>query len=243
MSEAKYAILGDIHGNWEALSAVLEDAQGQGATHFVCVGDVVGYNADPERCLDKIRELNFVLVRGNHDHYVSHDESLDDFHPLAANVVDWTRRQLSSEEIDFLRNLRLTRVVGGFTIVHSTMDMPEKWGYVFDTLEAEAHFNYQATSVCFFGHTHVPLAFEKAGRVASGSYSKVKVTIGKKYFINVGSVGQPRDGDWRSAYAIYDTKAREVELRRLSYDIEATQRKIIKAGLPERLARRLELGK
>jgi predicted phosphodiesterase len=243
MSEAKYAILGDIHGNWEALTAVLEDAHEQGVTHFVCVGDVVGYNADPEQCLGKVRELNFVLVRGNHDHYVSHDESLDDFHPLAANVVDWTRRQLSSEEIEYLRNLRLTRVVGGFTIVHSTMDMPEKWGYVFDTLEAEAHFNYQATSVCFFGHTHVPLAFEKAGRVTSSSYSKVKITIGKKYFINVGSVGQPRDGDWRSAYAIYDTKAREVELRRLSYDIEATQRKIIKAGLPERLARRLELGK
>jgi predicted phosphodiesterase len=243
MSDLKYAILGDIHGNWEALSAVLDDAKAQGVSNFVCVGDIVGYNADPRRCLEKIRELECVVVRGNHDHYVSHDESLDDFHPLAANVVDWTRRQLTDEEIAYLRGLRLTRVVGGFSIVHSTMDMPEKWGYVFDTLEAEAHFNYQATSVCFFGHTHVPLAFEKSNRVTSSMYQKVRVTMGCKYFVNVGSVGQPRDGDPRCGYVVYDTKNREIEIRRLAYDLAKTQEKILKAGLPERLARRLEIGK
>jgi predicted phosphodiesterase len=243
MSDLKYAILGDIHGNWEALSAVLDDAKAQGVSNFVCVGDIVGYNADPRRCLEKIRELECVVVRGNHDHYVSHDESLDDFHPLAANVVDWTRRQLTDEEIAYLRGLRLTRVVGGFSIVHSTMDMPEKWGYVFDTLEAEAHFNYQATSVCFFGHTHVPLAFEKSNRVTSSMYQKVRVTMGRKYFVNVGSVGQPRDGDPRCGYVVYDTKNREIEIRRLAYDLAKTQEKILKAGLPERLARRLEIGK
>jgi predicted phosphodiesterase len=243
MSDLKYAILGDIHGNWEALSAVLDDAKAQGVSNFVCVGDIVGYNADPRRCLEKIRELECGVVRGNHDHYVSHDESLDDFHPLAANVVDWTRRQLTDEEIAYLRGLRLTRVVGGFSIVHSTMDMPEKWGYVFDTLEAEAHFNYQATSVCFFGHTHVPLAFEKSNRVTSSMYQKVRVTMGRKYFVNVGSVGQPRDGDPRCGYVVYDTKNREIEIRRLAYDLAKTQEKILKAGLPERLARRLEIGK
>jgi len=141
MTDAKYAILGDIHGNWEALSAVLKDAKERGVTHYVCVGDVVGYNADPARCLDMIRELHFVVVRGNHDHYVAHDESLDDFTPLAANVVDWTRKQLDSDALDYLRSMRLTRVLGAFTMVHSTMDMPEKWGYVFETLEAEAHLD------------------------------------------------------------------------------------------------------
>jgi predicted phosphodiesterase len=243
MSDAKYAILGDIHGNWEALSVVLKDAKENGVTHYVCVGDVVGYNADPARCLDKIRELHFVVVRGNHDHYVSNDESLDDFHPLAASVVDWTRKQLDSDAIDYLRSLRMTRVLGAFTLVHSTMDMPEKWGYVFETLEAEAHFNYQTTAVCFYGHTHVPMVFEKAGRVSSSLYHKVKIVLGRKYFINVGSVGQPRDGNWKSAYAIYDLRTREVELRRLEYDVATTQQKIRDAGLPERLAKRLEQGK
>lgn len=243
MNDAKYAILGDIHGNWEALSAVLKDAKERGVTHYVCVGDVVGYNADPARCLDAVREMHFVAVRGNHDHYVAHDESLDDFTPLAANVVDWTRKQLDSDAIDYLRSLRLTRVLSAFTMVHSTMDMPEKWGYVFETLEAEAHFNYQTSSVCFYGHTHVPVVFEKAGRVSSSVYSKVKIVLGRKYFINVGSVGQPRDGNWLSSYAIYDVRAREVELRRLPYDIATTQRKIRDANLPERLAKRLELGK
>lgn len=243
MNDRKYAILGDIHGNWEALSAVLADADQQGVDAYVCVGDIVGYNADPALCLDRIRELNAITVRGNHDHYCSHDECLEDFHPLAANVVDWTRHQLSKSQVAFLKGLPLSQMIDGFGIVHSTLDMPDKWGYVFDTLDAESHFNYQASSVCFYGHTHVPVVFEKAGRVVRQEFSKVKVTMGKKYFINVGSVGQPRDGDPRCAYTIYDLKHKVIELRRLEYDIATTQEKIRKVGLPERLARRLQLGK
>lgn len=242
MSGAKYAILGDIHGNWEALSKVLEDAQEQGVVHYVCVGDLVGYNADPARCLEKIRELGCVTVRGNHDHYCSHDECLDDFHPLAANVVDWTRRQLTAEQVEYLRALEMQEKIGGFTIVHSTLDMPDKWGYVFDTLEANAHFNYQTTSVCFHGHTHRPVVFEKQGRVTKSGYQRIKIMLGTKYFINVGSVGQPRDGDARAAYVIFDTAVGAIELRRVPYDIETTQLKIREAGLPERLAKRLALG-
>jgi predicted phosphodiesterase len=239
----KYAIMGDIHGNWEALSAVLEDAAKQNVTAFICVGDLVGYNANPRECLSKVRELNATVVRGNHDHYSSYDESLDDFHPLAAHVIDWTRKQLSDDDIRYLRELKLTRVVSGFTIVHSTLDMPEKWGYVFDTLEADANFAYQSTSVCFHGHTHIPVVFEKAGRVARLAPGKFNVALGKKYFINVGSVGQPRDGDPRAAYVTFNMKDKEVELRRIEYDIECTQKKILRAGLPERLAIRLGLGK
>jgi len=241
--DKKYAILGDIHSNLEALEVVVNDAKEQGVTSFVCVGDVVGYNANPSECLEMIRELKCVVVRGNHDHYCSHDESLDDFHPLAANVVDWTRRQLTEEQSGFLRQLKLTRIVDGFTIVHSTLDMPEKWGYVFDTLEANANFNYQTTSICFHGHTHVPMVYEKQEVVSKSALSKVKLVFGKKYFVNVGSVGQPRDGDPRSAYVIYDIKNRQIELRRLSYDISKTQEKIRKVHLPERLAKRLESGK
>jgi predicted phosphodiesterase len=242
MAGKKYAILGDIHGNWEALSAVLEDADAQGANAFVSVGDLVGYNANPRECMEKIRELKAVVVRGNHDHYCSHDECVRDFSPLAANVVDWTRMQLTAEEVGYLRDLKLVTVVAGLTLVHSTLDMPEKWGYVFDELEAESNFNYQTTTVCFHGHTHQPAVFEKAGRVARTNGTRTSLQLGKKYFINVGSVGQPRDGDSRASYALYDANTREVELRRVKYDIPTTQKKIRAAGLPERLAARLALG-
>ena len=243
MKDKKYAIMGDIHGNREALSACLEHAEAQGVNTHVCVGDVVGYNADPAFCLDTIRDMDFIVVRGNHDHYCSHDECLEDFHPLAANVVDWTRRQLTPEQITFLRSMKLSRRVAGFTIVHSTLDMPDKWGYVFDTLEADANFNYQSTTVCFHGHTHVPVMYEKDDRVTRHEYSTLNLTLGRKYFVNVGSVGQPRDGDPRSAYVTYDPSNKEIVLHRVEYDIAATQQKIRNAGLPEKLAKRLELGK
>jgi len=239
----KYAILGDIHANWEALTAVLADAEAHGVDTYACVGDIVGYNANPAECLEKIREICVAVVRGNHDHYVAHDECLEDFHPLAANVIDWTRRQLSREQIQYLKNLRLSRMVDGFTIVHSTLDMPEKWGYVIDALDADANFNYQTSSVCFHGHTHVPVVFERQGRVVRNSFTTFNTTLGRKCFINTGSVGQPRDGDPRASYVIYEPSARRVDLRRIEYDIATTQRKIIEAGLPERLARRLEQGK
>jgi diadenosine tetraphosphatase ApaH/serine/threonine PP2A family protein phosphatase len=239
----KYAILGDIHANSDALSVVLEDAASQGVTHYACVGDIVGYNANPIDCLEKIRSLCPVSVRGNHDHYCSHDEKLDNFHPLAADVVAWTRKQLNSEQVEYLRNLRYIARVETFTMVHSTLDTPEGWGYVFDKLEAEANFSYQTSTVCFFGHTHVPLAFEKTDTIRFGLYSKIRVGVGKKYFINVGSVGQPRDGDPRAAYVVYDMINNLVELRRVSYDIQAAQKKIIDAGLPARLAARLAVGR
>ncbi|MFC1498105.1 metallophosphoesterase family protein [Verrucomicrobiota bacterium] len=243
MTGKKYAVLGDIHSNLEALETVLKDAEEQGVNSYVCVGDIVGYNANPAECLEKIRELDCVTVRGNHDHYCSHDESLDDFHPLAANVVDWTRRQLDANQLEYLKNLKMVCMAGGFTIVHSTLDMPEKWGYVFDILEAGSNFNYQTTSVCFHGHTHVPVVYEKQKRVTQDNYRKLKVTLGRKYFINVGSVGQPRDGNPDASYVIYDQQKGEIELRRLPYDVNAAKEKIRKAGLPERLADRLELGR
>jgi diadenosine tetraphosphatase ApaH/serine/threonine PP2A family protein phosphatase len=239
----KYALLGDIHANLEGLEVVLQDAKEHGVTKYACVGDVVGYNANPVECMAIIRDLGCTTVRGNHDHYCSHAENLNGFHPLAADVVDWTRKQLNAEQQDWLRKLKFVAPVESFTIVHSTLDTPEMWGYVFDKLEAEANFNYQTTTLCFYGHTHVPLAFEKSDTVRFGLYSKIKVTLGKKYFINVGSVGQPRDGDPRAAYVIYDMDNNTVELRRIPYDIQKTQKKILDAGLPGRIAARLAVGR
>jgi len=239
----KYAILSDVHSNWEALEAVLEDAQREGVTNYACAGDIVGYNASPVECLAKMREIGAVSVRGNHDHYCSHDGDLTGFHPLAADVVDWTREQLTTEDRAYLASLPFTRNVETFTIVHSTLDTPEMWGYVFDKLEAEANFNYQSNSVCFYGHTHVPIAFERADGIRSGLYKKIKVGLGKKYFINVGSVGQPRDGDPCAAYVIYDLINGIIELRRIEYDFRTAQKKILDAGLPSRVAARLAVGR
>ena len=238
-----YAVLGDIHSNLEALTVVLEDAAERGANAFVCVGDVVGYNANPAECLEKIKEIDAVVCRGNHDHYCSHDECLEDFHPLAANVIDWTRKQLTSAQLQYLKELKYYVRLNGFTVVHSTLDMPEKWGYVFDSLEANAHFNYQSTSLCFHGHTHVPLVFEKSSRARRLNVDKLNLSLGVKYFVNVGSVGQPRDGNPDASYVLYNMENREIEFRRLKYDVAKAQRKVRKVGLPERLAERLALGK
>ncbi len=243
MSDPIYAVFSDIHSNLEGLTAVLKDAHEYGVTHYVCLGDIVGYNANPIECLEKIRELNCLSVRGNHDHYCSLDENLAGFHPLAADAVEWTRKQLSDEQRKYLADLKMVERVGGFTIVHSTLDMPEMWGYVFENLEAEASFNYQMTTVCFYGHTHVPLAFEKGNDVSGGTYAKIKMKRGKKYFINVGSVGQPRDGDARSSYAVFDLAKKEIELRRVPYAIDLAQKKIRSVGLPKRFAERLAIGR
>ncbi len=239
----KYAIIADIHANLEALQVVLEDAKTQNATHYACLGDVVGYNADPKACLDIVRAMNMPVVKGNHDEYCSSETDLEGFNPHAAEAINWTRDQLTDEDRKWLRDLRYIRLVANFTIVHATLDGPQRWGYVFDRLAAAASFTYQNTSVCFFGHTHVPVAFIRDAVVRGGTYSKFKTEPGKKYFVNVGSVGQSRDGVPKATYVIYDLDEGSIELRRLDYDMPATQKKILAAGLPPRLAERLALGK
>ncbi len=239
----RYAVIADIHANLEALDVVLNDAKEQKCTHYCCLGDVVGYNANPKECLDIVRGMGMPCVKGNHDEYCSTDEDLEGFNPHAAEAVNWTRRQLRPEDRLWLRELKYVRLVASFSIVHATLDGPQRWGYVFDKLAAAASFTYQNTSVCFFGHTHVPVAFVRDSMVRGGTYSKFKVEPGKKYFVNVGAVGQPRDGNPKAGYVVYDMDEGTIELRRLDYDIPTAQRKIMEAGLPQRLADRLALGK
>ena len=239
----KYAIIADIHANLEALQVVLEDTKSERCTHYACLGDVVGYNANPKECLDIIRETRMPCVKGNHDEYCSVDSDLEGFNPHAAEAVNWTRHQLTDDDRKWLRELKYLRLIASFSIVHATLDGPQRWGYVFDKLAAAASFTYQNTNVCFFGHTHVPVAFVRDTVVRGGTYSKFKVEAGRKYFVNVGSVGQSRDGVAKATYVIYDLDEGTIELRRLDYDIATTQAKIRAAGLPERLAERLALGK
>lgn len=239
----KYAVIADIHANWEAFQVVLNDAKEQKCTHYCCVGDVVGYGANPKECLDVVRDMNMPCVKGNHDEYCSSEDDLEGFNPHAAEAVRWTRRQLPTDDRQWLRDLKYVRLVASFSVVHATLDGPQRWGYVFDKLMAAASFTYQNTSVCFFGHTHVPVAFVRDSVVRGGTYSKFRVEPGRKYFVNVGSVGQPRDGNPKAAYVIYDLDEGSIEIRRLEYDIVTAQKKIMAAGLPQRLADRLALGK
>ena len=239
----KYAIIADIHGNLEAFQVVLEDIRAQQVDHIVCLGDVVGYNANPKECLQIVREMNIPCVKGNHDDLCSTNNPLEGFNPHAADAVHWTRNQLNEDEKKWLRDLKYTRIAANFTMVHATLDAPERWQYVFEKLAAAASFPYQLTQVCFFGHTHVPVAFMRDTVVRGGTYSKFKIDPSKKYFINVGAVGQPRDNNPKCAYVIYDLTAGTIELRRLEYDIATAQAKILAAGLPERLAERLAYGR
>jgi predicted phosphodiesterase len=239
----KFAIFGDIHANLEAFDAVMADAASQGVTHHVCIGDVVGYNANPHECVAKLQELGCPVVKGNHDEEASADTEIVGLNPLAQAALEWTRRALNEEDKSWLRNLRMVRQVRDFTIVHSTLDTPTSWAYVMNKFDAMASFSYQFTQVCFFGHTHTPRVYVKGVTVTLENTETVRVEPGRKYFINVGSVGQPRDGDWRSAYAVYDHDNQQIYIRRVPYDLAAAQKKIRAAGLPEPLAERLALGK
>jgi len=239
----RFAIFSDIHANLEALEAVLKDARERKCTHFVCLGDVVGYNASPRECVKRIRELDCPVVKGNHDEQASLPAPSSDFNELAERAIKWTRDNLTDDDKKWLRDLPLQRRVHDFTIVHATLDTPGQWSYVFNNLDAAASFTYQRTNVCFFGHTHVPMVFIRDQGVRRERIEHIRIEPARKYFINAGSVGQPRDGNWRAAYCIYDVENNLVELLRVKYDLATVQRKIAEAGLPRLLAERLGIGR
>lgn len=239
----RIALFGDIHANLEALEAVLADASQQGVTDYVCMGDIVGYNADPAACLEIVRAMNCPTVKGNHDEDASGMHSLDTMNPVAAAALEWTRQQLSDEQRVWLNRLRMVRQVSDFTVVHSTLDQPTSWNYVTNRFDAMSNFAYQFTQLCFHGHTHVPRVYVKNSKVQEVPAESIAIEEGSKYFINVGSVGQPRDGDWRASYAILDMESQMIVFRRVEYDIAKTQQKILAAGLPEMLAERLANGR
>jgi len=239
----KIGIFSDVHANLDAFEAVMQDMHNKGIRSFVCLGDIVGYGANPKECIELVKQIGCPVVRGNHDHYCGAQTDLSAMNAAAAMTITWTREQLSDEERDYLITLPMQEEVENFTIVHSSLDSPESWPYVFDQHFAEDHFQYQKTSLCFCGHTHVPLAFELADSVRFGLYQKVRIKAGNKYLINVGSVGQPRDGDPRAAYAVYDVYENLIELHRVAYDIKSAADKITAAGLPAKNSERLFRGK
>lgn len=240
----KVCLLGDIHANFEALKAVLEYADAQRIKHYVCLGDIVGYGGSPLECIHEIQALECPVVAGNHDFAVVGYTSDDYFNPYAKDAVAWTRNQLGPEETEFLTSLPYVHHdLNDFTVVHSTLDEPEKWGYVLNFFDAEKCFKYLKSKVCFIGHSHIPLIIEKGPTTEAIYEAHYKLYPDCRYIINIGSVGQPRDGNNKACFAIFDTEELEIEIIRLDYDIAKAQAKIVDSGLPEVLADRLGVGK
>ena len=245
----RYLILSDIHGNAEALDAVVRHAQGQYG-QALCCGDLIGYGADPNAVIEWVRENCAVVIRGNHDKACSGLDDLEWFNPVARAAAVWTRRNLTPENLEWSRALAQgPAAAGGFQLIHgSPADEDE---YMLGAEDAAMAFPYLEARVAFFGHTHIQGGYiwnhsrvetiPAVGTLDSSGSLSIDSNCG--YLINPGSVGQPRDGDPRAAYAIYDPDTARATYFRVPYDMAAAQTKIRDAGLPPILADRLAIGR
>jgi len=238
------ALISDIHGNLQALEAILGRIEAMGIEEVVCLGDVVGYGADPNACLDRVRSVCTRVIMGNHDAAAVGMTSVEYFNSAARTAALWTGGQLSEENKAYLRSLPYGADFDRFRIVHATPDDPPAWKYLLTADSALLQFDYFSGSLLFYGHTHVPLTFDlsEAGDIAVSEEYELRLEEGHRYIINTGSVGQPRDGDPRAAFAVFDREKLRVTILREKYDIELAQRAILAAGLPPVLADRLSYG-
>jgi diadenosine tetraphosphatase ApaH/serine/threonine PP2A family protein phosphatase len=238
-------VVADIHANLVALESVLAEAGTFDA--IWCLGDVVGYGPDPNDCVERVRELPSLCIPGNHDYAAIGLISVADFNSEARRAAEWTGRVLTDESRAFLRDLPLTLTDGDFTLAHGSPRSPI-WEYVLSVEQARANFSAFSTKYCLIGHSHVPLLF---GDVTSAdppprpwpAPNDPVALGGRRWLINPGSVGQPRDGDPRAAYLTIDTESATIEFRRVEYDVIETQRRMRGCGLPESLAARLQHGR
>ncbi|MCY2955786.1 MAG: metallophosphoesterase [Planctomycetota bacterium] len=244
----RIGILGDIHSNLEALSAVVLEMRKERIDEWVQVGDIVGYGPDPTACIDVVRDLKCTVSMGNHDAAVLGILDTAYFNNFARAAILWTRGKIRPSDFDFLRALPLVVARTDYTVVHGTLNLPDQFGYVLSPLEAKDSIALQKTFLCVIGHSHVPAIYcqgkdpDQPLEIAYPAEIEISLEPFSKVLMNVGSVGQPRDRDPRAAYAVYDTKTMICAIKRVEYDIAAVQRKIRKAGLPELLADRLSLG-
>lgn len=234
-----FAILSDIHANLEALQAVLADMQAHGADEAVSLGDIVGFNGNPAECVELVRPHLAAAVRGNHE-AAMFDHAVFGV-PLYIRMIELTAGMLTAEQTEWLQQLPVTEEHGGCRLFHATHAAPQRWRRIKGTLDAQAVFDATTERICLFGHTHRPAAFRlKDGTVqsipveygADGTFT-LPLEAGARYLVNPGSVGQPRDGDRRAAYGIYDEARRCITLRRVVYAAEQAAPKIARTGLPE----------
>jgi diadenosine tetraphosphatase ApaH/serine/threonine PP2A family protein phosphatase len=239
----RYAVLGDVHGNLPALEAVLEDIDSFGVDTILCVGDVVGYGANPGDCLHLCRERFHCSVGGNHDCGATGRMDLTYFNADARDAITWTDEQLSERDRDYLGDLPLTAQYDGVSLVHSSPHFPENYSYIQTLYDAELAFSKLEQDVGFIGHSHVPIIFINSDPVDYFLVSHFNLPRNRQVIVNVGSVGQPRDLDSRACYVIMDTDEGKVHIRRVEYDIDAAADNIRAAGLPETNAQRLYWGR
>lgn len=239
-------IFSDVHGNLEALEAVLAAMAKEGVERYWCLGDVVGYCANPNECVARVRQVSEVVVIGNHDAACVGAEEIVNFNPHARDAVLWTMQHLTPENRDWLRRLPLTESREGVLLVHSSPFEPANWHYIHTRThvgEMAKGFTSTKANCAFVGHSHQPLIFvKKEEEFYRFLGDRLKLEDGSRYLINVGSAGQPRDGNPKASFVIYDPEAGEISVFRVPYDITATQRKIREAGLPSILADRLATG-
>jgi diadenosine tetraphosphatase ApaH/serine/threonine PP2A family protein phosphatase len=246
----RYAVLSDVHGNLEALSTVLADAASQGALGILCLGDAVGYGADPAPCMEILGERSLLMVAGNHEHGALGLLDVRWFNAAARAAALWTRDRLGADHKTFLSALPLATTYGEATCVHASPRRPEEWDYLLSAEDGFQAFGDFATRLCFVGHSHRPGVWSLGSSgpayedLAGPAFHDRRIPFhdGRRYIINVGSVGQPRDRDPRAAYVLWDEDERSVTLRRVVYDHKAAAAKILRAGLPRELADRLAHG-
>jgi len=239
----RYAVLSDIHGNIDALRAVLADAA-ERADDVLCLGDIVGYGADPTPCVDLIGTRARAVVTGNHERAVTGRLDMSWFNRHARAAAEWTREHVDADGIAWLDALPLTAEIDDATLVHASPRQPDEWDYLVTEEDGLAAFGAFATRLCFVGHSHVPAMWSFGSSGPDYERGDVDVTLdaGRRYIVNVGSVGQPRDRDPRAAYALWDVDARRIQVRRVPYDVAAARAKIEAAGLPRFLSDRLAAG-
>ena len=241
----RYGIFSDIHSNLEALEAVLSAYQKESIGKYLCLGDIVGYAANPKECVRRIESLTQVNVAGNHDWAALDLFSVAYFNTAAAEAIFWTKSKIDDKSISFLKSMKLLYQNEDLILVHGTLHEPQEFDYLTDCFVAKESFRLMQTNICFIGHTHVPGIFirDKDGSTHYREGDYIQIQEGNKYIVNVGSVGQPRDGNPKAAYCIYDTKNKEVRIKRTDYDIRSARNKIIEAGLPSFLGDRLLKGR
>ena len=242
----RYAFLGDIHGNTEALSAILAHLKGNRIDKIVCLGDIVGYGAEPVACLETIRGLGCDVIAGNHDWAAVGRIAIDQFNTYAKAAAIWTRDQLSQEQKDWLAALPLTRTYEHCAVAHGTFHQPEAFNYiqtVFDAQQSFTALRELGARIGFLGHSHVPVGFFDTDPITYTLDPEMPIDPELATIVNAGSVGQPRDENNKASYAVFDSDARTASINRVEYDIDAAANKIRAANLPEILAARLYQGK
>ncbi len=240
----KFALISDVHGNLEALEDVLRDIEKQGVEKIHFLGDAVGYGCNPNECVRLIDKHCDIKLLGNHDYAVMGLEQSENFNQIARVSMDWTVEKIKKKSIQILADFEMSSTFLDYYLVHASPEEPDSWTYILDADGARDNFNEFSQSVCMVGHTHVPTCFilDKENTIVQQTSESIKRADGRKYIINIGSVGQPRDNDPRACYLIVDTEADTMYYRRVEYDIGKTQDKMKKAKLPEFLIERLAIG-